>query len=420
MNFVERGKRLNGEAKKVSKVLTALTLAAIVLSIAVITPVFADIPPLVTVTFPVGSYVIPMDEKQVALTAADTKVYGFIWAILNGGAKIYRIIEPPDVTLMTTVFPAGAVYSGGPVLVMATDAAIITAALATFPTVTTDTLTAAFTSDRVFRVETATKILVIDGVFGDTDVDLTAMGIPFTMVLPTAVEANPGMLLTYNLVIVDCPGWGGAPPTAVSDVLKALVSDGGEVMFNDIALLDLSAIFPGFVSVVSNEDGPWSCVIHNPPITGFSAEYPSQYPTTFPTTVAIYTMGAGNIVDSLIRPTDVRVWMDSSVYGSTPSYRILGFYFQYGKGIVEGMAYHPQEQTQAYTGDPNSFVAGTVFFGNKFVFTPPPPPPPPPAAPVGGVLTPVNKLIILAPYLALICLVGAVTAVFAVRRRRKA
>jgi len=41
-----------------------------------------------------------------------------------------------------------------------------------------------------------------------------------------------------------------------------------------------------------------------------------------------------------------------------------------------------------------------------------------PAA-VGGVFVPVNKLTILAPYLALIGLVGAVTVVFATKRRRK-
>jgi len=40
--------------------------------------------------------------------------------------------------------------------------------------------------------------------------------------------------------------------------------------------------------------------------------------------------------------------------------------------------------------------------------------------PVGGVLTPVNKLDLLAPYLALICLVGAVTIAVAAERKRRA
>jgi len=43
-----------------------------------------------------------------------------------------------------------------------------------------------------------------------------------------------------------------------------------------------------------------------------------------------------------------------------------------------------------------------------------------PAAPVGGVFTPVNKLAILAPYLALIGLLGAVTVAVVTKRRRKA
>jgi len=42
-----------------------------------------------------------------------------------------------------------------------------------------------------------------------------------------------------------------------------------------------------------------------------------------------------------------------------------------------------------------------------------------PPAPVGGVLTPVNKLDLLAPYLALVGLVGAVSTVFAIRKKRK-
>ena len=40
--------------------------------------------------------------------------------------------------------------------------------------------------------------------------------------------------------------------------------------------------------------------------------------------------------------------------------------------------------------------------------------------PVGGVLTPVNRLAVLAPYLSLVGLGGALSVVFAVRRKRKA
>jgi hypothetical protein len=46
---------------------------------------------------------------------------------------------------------------------------------------------------------------------------------------------------------------------------------------------------------------------------------------------------------------------------------ILGAYFPYGRGIVEGFAYHPGEQSQGNTGDPNSKKLAAVFYGNKFV-----------------------------------------------------
>jgi len=55
-------------------------------------------------------------------------------------------------------------------------------------------------------------------------------------------------------------------------------------------------------------------------------------------------------------------------------------------------------------------------YANYVIASPPPAPPP---APVGGVLVPVNKLDLLAPYLALVGLVGAVSTVFAIRKKRK-
>ena len=40
-------------------------------------------------------------------------------------------------------------------------------------------------------------------------------------------------------------------------------------------------------------------------------------------------------------------------------------------------------------------------------------------APVGGITTPINKIEILTPYLALAGLIAAVTAAFTIRKRRK-
>ena len=332
---------------------------------------FAAIPPLETATFPVGTYVIPMDEKQNALAPGNVTVFGFIWAILNDGADIYRIIEPPDVTLKTTTNPGGAVYSGGVILVMEAHGAIITAQQANFSAVVVDRLTESFTSNKVLFVDEPTNILVIYGTWGHTQITLDWMGIPYTLVDTSEVEVDPAMLLDYDLVIDDCPGWEGWVPEDVVTNMTTLVSNGGEIIFTDIALLDLAQVFPDYVSVVDNLDWTGNVTIHNPPLTGFPAEYPSQYPATFPSTVKLYTMVAGNIVDAVVRPDDVRIIMDSSVYDG--AYRILACYFPYGDGLVEAFAFHPQEQTEDITGDPYSYVVSATFYGNKFVSAVPPP-----------------------------------------------
>lgn len=335
------------------------------------TPVaFAAIPPLETATFPVGTYVIPMDEKQSALAPGNVTVFGFIWAILNDGAEIYRIIQPPNVTLKTTTNPGGAVYSGGVIFVMEAHGAIITAQQANFSAVVVDTLTESFTSNKVLFVDEPTNILVIYGIYGHTQITLDWMGVPYTLVNTWDVEANATMLLDYDLVIDDCPGWWGSVPEAVVTNMTTLASNGGEIIFTDIALLELAQVFPGYVSVVDNLDWTGNVTIHNPPLTGFPAEYPSQYPATFNSTAKIYTMGGGQIVDSILNSTEVRVIMDSSDYGG--AYRILACYFPYGDGIVEGFAFHPQEQIEGITGDPYSYVVSALLYGNKFVTAVPP------------------------------------------------
>jgi len=366
------------KGRKLRLIAVAL-VAALLMALHSVAPASADMPDLLEGTFPVDTYVIPMDTQQAALSPTDTKVYGFIWRVLQEGGVIHRIIQPPDSTLKTDVNPGGAVYSGGVILILPVHEAAVNTAKAAFPTVTVHELTEAFTSDKVFRVKEPTDILVIDGTWGDTDVDLDEMGVPYTMVSRTTVEADPAMLLNYNLVVVDCPGWDGAPPGDIVTALRGFAGDhGGELIFTDRALRDVEVVFPGYVTVVTNVDGVWDTNIHNPPITGFTPEYPTQYPSDLPTGVKIYTMIAGNIVESADQPDQVRVWMDSDDYGAPGVYRVLGFYFPYGdkQGIVEGMAYHPQEQRETGppgpgTGDPNSFVAGTVFFGNKLVFAPP-------------------------------------------------
>ena len=244
---------------------------------------------LETITFPAGSYVIPMDDKQNDIIRA----FGFLANVLKN-ATIYRIIEPPDITIKTSSYPAGTTYSGGPVLVMPEDSAAIASAQAVFPSVTVDTLNESFTSNRVFRVEEPTDILIIYGRWAHTQDVLDDMGIPYTMVNRSDVEANPSMLLNYDLVVVDCPGWAGSPPTEVQDKIRELVNRGGEVIFTDIALLDLAVIFPGYTTVVPNVDGVWNCTTHNPPVGLTEGEFPSQY--YGPSNAMIYTMGGGYIL----------------------------------------------------------------------------------------------------------------------------
>jgi len=350
-----------------------LGFLALLLTFSIIPVAFAGISPLETAKFPVGTVVIPMDEKQSALAPGDATVFGFIWAILNDGADIYRIIEPPNVTLKTTNNSGGAVYSGGVILVMAAYGSIITAQQVNFTTVEVDTLTEQFTSDNVLFVDQPTNILVIKGSYGRTDPTLDWMKIPYTLIDKSNVVANASMLLDYDLVIDDCPGWNGLVPEVVVTNMTTMASKGGEIIFTCIALTDLAQVFPGYVSYVNNMGWTGNVTIHNPPLTGFLAEYPSQYPASFPSTVRIHTEPMGYIVNDVLNSSEVRVTMDTSDYGG--NYRILACYFPYGDGIVEYFTYHPQEQTEGTTGDPNSYVTSALLYGNKFVTGVPAPEP---------------------------------------------
>ncbi len=300
-------------------------------------------------TFPAGAFVIPTDEKQTDVVRA----LGLIHKVLREGGTIYRIIEPPDVALKTAAQPDGVLYRGGPVLVMASDAAAVTAARAAFPSVTVDTLVQQATSDRVFPVSQPTKILIVQGEYGRTEAVLDEMGIPYTLTQRSAVEAAPDMLSRYDLIVDDCPGWSGEAPSQVAASMRKLVEGGGEIIFTDIALADLTQVFPGVVSVVPNAGGTSDFEFHN------VGEFPSQW--AGPQTLPIYTESGGYIVDRLLQ-SEVRNILDSQVYAGSLS-RIGGFYFYHGKGIVEGLAFHPQEQA----GESRRLTS--FIYGNKLVHT---------------------------------------------------
>jgi len=107
----------------------------------------------------------------------------------------------------------------------------------------------------------------------------------------------------------------------------------------------------------------------------------------------------------------VSVILDSSDYAG--EYRILAAYFNYGDGIVEGFAYHPCKQTEAYTGNPNSYKASCIFYGNKFVHAVPGPTPTPPVTLVPAI-TPIGIVALIG-----LLLVVAIAAMTIGSRRKR-
>ncbi len=340
------------------------------------------LPPLAAGTFPVGTIIFPMDNKQ----ADRVHVYGFIHEFLRlvPGAELARVIEPSDVTLQTALTPSGDLYQGGPFLIDAKFASAINNmhTMAIFSKVTYTTLTAPFTSNKIFFVRQPTRILVIRGVFGRTDLTLDRMGINYTIVDPDTVGANPSILNQYTLIVVDCPGWYGTPSTvtrysvnAIYDILRTHTQAGNEVIFTDIALKDMNQTFPGYVNLAPGGAGSWQATVYNPPKGGnFPAEFPSQYynPQPNPNQVKLFTEGGGWVVSSITpqHSSDVRILIDTNKFGVPYRYAILGFYFQFGNGIVEGIALHPYEQLYPTYADQNGYYAIYEIYGNKFVHGP--------------------------------------------------
>jgi hypothetical protein len=70
------------------------------------------------------------------------------------------------------------------------------------------------------------------------------------------------------------------------------------------------------------------------------------------------------------RVNDVRILADSKTFGTSGNqYAILAFYIEYGLGTVEGLAFHPQQQSKSNVGD-NGYYAPYQFYGNMFVYGP--------------------------------------------------
>lgn len=353
-------------------------------------PVAFSLPPLENnVSFPVGTFVVPMDEKQ----AERILVFGFVHALLRSPnpIEIFRVIEPPNVTLSTDLTASPKPFAGGPFLILPSDASKVLAVMnrPEFKHVTVGTLTTQHVLDNIFRVRDPTKILVVKGLWGRTDVTLDSMKIPYNITTRENLEANPDMISAYSLIVVDCYGWNGNVPSQVAGILRSHIDSGNEVIFTDIALKDLDATFPGYVTLWGPQprDRVANAYAYSPPrkydptkygssADRFAPEFPSQYYNSppRPNEIKVFTESAGYVVSSIPsgKVNDVRILADSKSYGSAGNqYAILAFYFEYGNGIVEGLAFHPQQQIKSTVGD-NGYYAVYQFYGNKFVHGPPP------------------------------------------------
>ena len=353
-------------------------------------PVAFSLPPLENnVSFPVGTFVVPMDEKQ----AERILVFGFVHALLRSPnpIEIFRVIEPPNVTLSTDLTASPKPFAGGPFLILPSDASKVLAVMnrPEFKHVTVGTLTTQHVLDNIFRVRDPTKILVVKGLWGRTDITLDSMKIPYNITTRENLEANPDMISAYSLIVVDCYGWNGNVPSQVAGILRSHIDSGNEVIFTDIALKDLDATFPGYVTLWGPQprDRVANAYAYSPPrkydpakygssADRFAPEFPSQYYNSppRPNEIKVFTESAGYVVSSIPsgKVNDVRILADSKSYGSAGNqYAILAFYFEYGNGIVEGLAFHPQQQVKSTVGD-NGYYAVYQFYGNKFVHGPPP------------------------------------------------
>ncbi len=319
----------------------------------------AQVDILETRTFAPGTVIVPMDGKQ----SDPIRVFGLLHMLNRRGATFFRVLEPPDVSLVTSEEPSGAVYLGGPVMI---PDGIPPEVGLSFPTVNRHTLSQGFTSTAVTRSSKAPRILYISGAikFGHTDKVLDAMGIQYSKTDVFSVADNPDMLLGYDLIIDDCNGWSGVPigtsgvPDAVKNNLRAVAVKGGELVFTDIAQWDLVDVFPGYVSVGNIPSTIFPSGVFIPYTV---PETPGQFysPVSEVNILWSYTLATHAL------SSDVRVLMDAQNYGEEGLYYIAAFYFPYGKGIVEGLGYHPWEQSE-----PSKTIL-TQLMGNKFTHTSP-------------------------------------------------
>jgi len=361
---------------------TVLLLLATVLTLL---PSASQIPSVEQdVVFRPGTFVIPMDEKQ----ADRIRVFGFVHALGRSPnpIQVFRLMEPPDPALSTDLTTSPKVFTGGPFLVNSSGSSKLNEVKnrPEFTQITVGRLTAEQRFNNLFRLEGPTSILVVKGLWGRTDMTLDEMKIPYDITTREDLAANPGEIFDYSLIVVDCYGWSGSIPSQVAQNIRSHVDAGNEVIFTDIALKDLDSTFSGYVNLwgpqpTDRVTNATNTFVHNPPrkygsSDHFSSEFQSQYHDPPPHTegISVFTESAGYVVSSIpsTRVNDVRILADSESYGATgDQYAILAFYFEYGDGIVEGVAFHPQQQTKFVVGE-NGYYAVRQLYGNLFVHRP--------------------------------------------------
>ncbi len=343
-------------------------------------PVAYSLPSLESgVSFPVGTFVIPMDEKQ----AERVVVFGIIHALLRSPnpAQVFRVIEPPDITLTSNLTASPESFTGGPFLLYPSDASTVAEVRSRpeFKKVTIGTLTSPQVLNSIMRITEPSRILIVKGLWGRSDLTLEAMQVPYDVTTRDDLAANPSMISSYSLIVIDSYGWAGSVPSQVADKLRSHVNAGNEVIFTDIALKDMNSAFPGYVTLWGPQLNSTTADSHvyNPPKKHgsstdlFPAEYPSQYynPAPRPNEIRLYVESAGYVVSSVSseRINDVRILVDSNSFGlARNQYAVLAFYFPYGDGIVEGFAFNPQQQTRSLVWA-NGYYTVYQLYGNMIL-----------------------------------------------------
>ena len=198
-----------------------------------------------------------------------------------------RVIEPPNVTLSTSLATSPKSFTGGPFLVYPSDASTVMQVgnRPEFRKVTIGTLTTQQTLNSILRIIEPSKTLIVKGLWGRTDLTLDAMMIPYNITTPEDLAANPNMILNYSLVVIDSFGWNGYIPPQVANSLRNHVNTGNGVIFTDIALKDMNATFPSYVTLWGPQlnNTVANSYVYSPPkkygsaTSLFSPESPSQY-----------------------------------------------------------------------------------------------------------------------------------------------